>query len=538
MPKLDELKNISGKGHFYMPTPKLVMLGGLMALGILILGGVIGKSFVDYRKDVLTEDVRSRLEILSKGRADVVAAWLDGLKAVGGHITGADVVRLYSTEISLANALGEAGKDKLNKSLLAQKPYMQHTIKEYVRQNNLVQAMMVSDQGQIFLSSLDQPQLSETQLQGVVKVLERRQPIVFPAQLSSGQLLMDIYKPVYALEEESKSPRIVAVMMSTFKVGNQMMEMVATDQLSLDGERIFLMQESDHMIENIMTGDIPALQKLAENALDPFWLGNAGFDAHESVVDGSVVFGVSTDVASSPFVILHEYERDEALYPLVEYAQTVYATTLMIVAILVVSMTSYMVYVVGSRNRRRVTMQQQSMNALVRATEIRDPYLTGHSERVAKLALAIANKMDMNVAERSTLYYAAMMSGIGKIFVPREILNKPGKLLAKEKKVLHEHVNHALNVLQDSNFDLPIDEAISQMYERLDGSGYPNKLAGKEINELSRILAVCDVYCALVQPRSYRKEVPHVKAMTTFEKDADKFDSQVVDVLKHVVASE
>jgi PAS domain S-box-containing protein len=181
---------------------------------------------------------------------------------------------------------------------------------------------------------------------------------------------------------------------------------------------------------------------------------------------------------------------------------------------------------------------EQTMNALVRTVEIRDPHLAGHYNKVNMLAVAIADVLELSDDDRLTLESASRLAGIGKVFVPMEILTKPGKLTPKELQIMQGHVQHAMNVLADTQFELPVKEVIYQMYERMDGSGYPNGLTGGNILMLSKILGICDVFCALVAPRSYRNAKTIDEALQVFHDEAKKFDPRVVRALAYLMAED
>lgn len=524
------------RGHFYMPTPRLVLLGAMIGVVLLILGGAVSQKIVDVRRSLVMQEMQKRLEIMSESRADVISTWLDGLALVGDHIVRSDVVRLYASEVVLKDALDVSMQAELNQSLLAQEAYMEHMMKEYVHQNNLVKAFMATDKGRIFLSSTTQKKLTEKEMEAIAQVLEHRAMIVTPVQVSSNELLLDIYKPVYALEE-GPNTRIVSVMASTFKATGSFMEFVEKSPLHMPGERVYIMQMDNdgQTLKNVSVQDDVSLQNIPNSALDGTFRNDEGFSIRKSAVGEAQVFASSATTRWAPFVVVHEFEAKAALAPLAEYSQAVYSNVLLVVTGLMVALTAWMIYAVGARNRRRVLSQQKAMDALVRATEIRDPYLAGHHKRVAKLALQIGNVLGLSVDSRSTLYYGAMLSGVGKIFVPQDILTKKGKLTAAEKKKMQAHITYAQNVLQDVDFEIPVEKSITQMYERLDGSGYPNKLKGEEISDEARVLAVCDVFCALTQPRSYRKEMNAEAALKQLAKDAKKFDQDVIEALESLV---
>src|SRR5207247_1081200 len=133
-------------------------------------------------------------------------------------------------------------------------------------------------------------------------------------------------------------------------------------------------------------------------------------------------------------------------------------------------------HLMGQRNKTRVKLLGQTMEALVRVVEARDPYLAGHHARVARLAVQVGNNMHLGVGERATLYYAAQLAAVGRLLVPRNVLAKKARLTGAERKDLEGHISHAVTILGDLDFDLPIVEVIGQMYEREDGSGHPNGL--------------------------------------------------------------
>jgi HD-GYP domain len=150
---------------------------------------------------------------------------------------------------------------------------------------------------------------------------------------------------------------------------------------------------------------------------------------------------------------------------------------------------------------------QQTIDALVRTIEESDPYLAGHSRYMSIVATMMARDMNLSETDIATIEAAANLSQIGRMFVPKDILNKPGALTKEEMNIMESHVEHSRRVLQNIEFDLPIVDTICEMNERLDGTGYPNKLSGDEIGVDARILAVANAFTAMVRPRSYRNSL-------------------------------
>ncbi|MDX1539936.1 MAG: HD domain-containing phosphohydrolase, partial [Geminicoccaceae bacterium] len=183
----------------------------------------------------------------------------------------------------------------------------------------------------------------------------------------------------------------------------------------------------------------------------------------------------------------------------------------------------------------RLTVDQ-AVELLVRAVELRDPFLKGHGERVAALAGAVASRLGLNAAERMTLELAGRLSQVGKIFIPDAILTKPGRHSEDEARIMRSHVERTLDLLDGIDLGLPVGFVVGQMHERLDGSGYPQGLSGDQIGLPGRILGVVDVFCARNAPRSYRDQISAGQALFHLAGQPEKFDARVVTALVGVFA--
>jgi len=122
---------------------------------------------------------------------------------------------------------------------------------------------------------------------------------------------------------------------------------------------------------------------------------------------------------------------------------------------------------------------------------MRDPYTAGHQERVACLARRIATELGYPEEVMDGIYFGSLVHDIGKIVVPGEILTKPGRLSPLEFALIKAHPEEGFRVVSSIDFPWPIADMVLQHHERLDGSGYPAGLAGDEICEGARIVAVC-----------------------------------------------
>ena len=183
--------------------------------------------------------------------------------------------------------------------------------------------------------------------------------------------------------------------------------------------------------------------------------------------------------------------------------------------------------------QRSQQMVAQTVNAFVRAIEAVDSYLRGQSAFTAQLAVALACGLGRSDPETlATLRTAANLSHVGMIQLPKDLLTKTGALSAEERALLKKHVAFARDALADIDFGLPVLEAITQMYERLDGTGYPAGLSEGAICEHARILAVANTFCALVRPRSYREAHGTDDALKILGETPPKYDVSVVNALR------
>ena len=181
---------------------------------------------------------------------------------------------------------------------------------------------------------------------------------------------------------------------------------------------------------------------------------------------------------------------------------------------------------------------RSTVDALIRAIELRDRFLVGHTRRVQRYVALVGRRLGLGDRELATLDLAACLSQVGKIFVPQAILSKAGQLDEPELRIMRRHVEHALEVVGPIDFDLPVGEAIGQMHELLDGSGYPKGLQGEQVGPLARILGVADVFCALTETRAYRDQLNPGDAVTYLADNPHWYDARVVAALAEVVAAE
>jgi len=174
----------------------------------------------------------------------------------------------------------------------------------------------------------------------------------------------------------------------------------------------------------------------------------------------------------------------------------------------------------------------ETVEALMKTVEMKDPYTVGHQRNVAKLVKAICEELGFDKKKVEWMYITGLVHDIGKIRVPSEILVKPGKLSEEEFNIVKEHPKSGYDILKHIDFPCPVAEIIYQHHERLDGSGYPRGLKNGEILFEARILAVADIVEAISSFRPYRPPLGLDFALSHIQENKGKlYDEKVVDVV-------
>jgi len=179
-----------------------------------------------------------------------------------------------------------------------------------------------------------------------------------------------------------------------------------------------------------------------------------------------------------------------------------------------------------------------TINTMVKIMEIRDPYTAGHQQRVAALATAIALEMKLEDTCIDQLRTASVIHDIGKMYVPSDILSKPGRLSEIEFNLIKTHPQGGYDVVKGMDFPCNVAKAILQHHERLDGSGYPNQLKGEDTLLEAKILSVADVVEAMASHRPYRPSLGIDKALEEISGGKGKiYDPDVVDACMELFSS-
>ncbi len=182
----------------------------------------------------------------------------------------------------------------------------------------------------------------------------------------------------------------------------------------------------------------------------------------------------------------------------------------------------------------------QHKNMMVNMIDLKvfDDYTYSHSVNVAVLSIIVGVTMGLNKKELTKLGLGALLHDIGKVFIDKDIINKPGKLTSEEFDSIKMHSKLGYEYVRD-RFQLPVKSYIAVLdhHERYDGSGYPNKKMGDEISDFGKMVALADVYDALTSERPYRKALPPSEAMEYIMGNSQvHFDPELVDVFAKKVA--
>ncbi|HLL99576.1 MAG TPA: HD domain-containing phosphohydrolase [Pyrinomonadaceae bacterium] len=181
-------------------------------------------------------------------------------------------------------------------------------------------------------------------------------------------------------------------------------------------------------------------------------------------------------------------------------------------------------------NSYRVTLK-----ALVQALETRDVETHGHSERVVTFSLRLGYELGLDKNALRNLELGALLHDIGKIGVPDAVLRKPSKLTDEEWHKMRLHPIYGQRILRSIPFLEGAARVVAQHHERWDGTGYPLKLRGEEIDLAARIFAVADAFDAMISHRVYRRGRSFKDALRELERCAGtQFDPQIVEAFKNV----
>ena len=177
------------------------------------------------------------------------------------------------------------------------------------------------------------------------------------------------------------------------------------------------------------------------------------------------------------------------------------------------------------------------IRALVASIDAKDPYTQGHSQRVSDYAVMISEGLGLDEKLINEIRIGSLFHDIGKIGIPDAILLKKGKLTTEEYEIIKQHPTIGVNILSQVEALESMLPAIAEHHERLDGSGYPSRLIGRQISSMGRIVAVADVFDAMTSDRPYRPGFRVPEALSHFRENVGVlYDPTCVEALETILA--
>ncbi|XHM95938.1 HD-GYP domain-containing protein [Peterkaempfera sp. SMS 1(5)a] len=187
---------------------------------------------------------------------------------------------------------------------------------------------------------------------------------------------------------------------------------------------------------------------------------------------------------------------------------------------------------VHAEYRREQAAHRATVQALVQAVEIKDEYTRGHSERVGRASVLIAQEIGMAEERLHSLRFAGILHDVGKLGVPTPLLRKNGPLTPEERRAVELHPEYGHEMVRGIGFLGEARAGILHHHERVDGRGYPHGLAGDRIPEFARVIAVADAFDSMTSTRSYRRGRPVPEAVAELRRCAGtQFDPRMVQAL-------
>lgn len=180
-----------------------------------------------------------------------------------------------------------------------------------------------------------------------------------------------------------------------------------------------------------------------------------------------------------------------------------------------------------------------AVRTLAEAVEAKDVYVRGHSAKVSRYSMLIAQKLRLDKKKVEEIRIAGLLHDIGKIGVSDRILRKRGKLTPEEFDIIKTHPEIGVKILEPMSLPWKIIPIIYQHHERYDGKGYPEGKEGENINLGARIMQIADAYDAITSDRPYRKASPRTKAITEIKKySGTQFDPNIVKAFTELLEQE
>lgn len=179
------------------------------------------------------------------------------------------------------------------------------------------------------------------------------------------------------------------------------------------------------------------------------------------------------------------------------------------------------------------------VQTLAETIDAKDTYTKGHSSRVAMYSKEIARRFGYDKSAQNDIYIIGLLHDIGKIGIPDSVINKPGKLTDEEFEIIKKHPVIGANILSKITEKPELSLGAKWHHEKYNGKGYPDGLAGEEIPEQARIVAVADAYDAMTSCRSYRDPIPQeVVKNEILNGSGTQFDPQFANIMLEIISED
>ena len=193
----------------------------------------------------------------------------------------------------------------------------------------------------------------------------------------------------------------------------------------------------------------------------------------------------------------------------------------------------------ANEKERLNDLTREAILALSNAVEFNDHYTNGHLQRVANYSKSIAEKMGLEPAKITEIYYAGLLHDVGKLGINNELINKPERLNDEEYETIKLHTPMGYKILRDMSEKTDfkdLSNGAKWHHERYDGTGYPDNLKGTEIPLIARIIAVADSYDAMTSTRSYRQSMNCDQVRQELIKGkGTQFDPEIIDIMLELI---
>ncbi len=247
----------------------------------------------------------------------------------------------------------------------------------------------------------------------------------------------------------------------------------------------------------------------------------------------SVVNTSTNDVQQTTYVRII---KERAFYEQSGFAVFCVAAVILLVIVLARIYTAAKTKALLRKEEENRMLIREMTEAFARTIDLKDKYTNGHSTRVAEYTAMLTRELGYNDETVERFYNIALLHDIGKIGIPQEVLNKPGKLTDQEFKIIKSHSALGYNVLKDISIMPELAIGAGAHHERPDGKGYPNGLKGDEIPRVAQIIAVADTFDAMYSDRPYRKRMNFEKVVSIMKEVAGtQLTTDVVDAFLSLV---